>query len=152
LETWLGLEPGVGQAGLSLLDGPDEGLHGVVTAGVSPLPQAIPDPGRRVVIFSKIVLDRLEIWRQDRFPPLGLVVSRELVAGQVSAYGFAVESELFSDRPDALSASMHGLDIHVYLLRDHRVSPPLLEETILLIQSPDGTLFVPITGTFLHSH
>jgi len=39
-----------------------------------------------------------------------------------------------------------------YLLRDHWVSPPFVEETIPWVQSPGGTLFVPIIGTVFHAH
>jgi hypothetical protein len=61
-----------------------------------------------------------------------------------------VQAELPGDRPDALAAPLHGSDVHIYLLGDHRVSPPLSEETIPP-QSPGGTLFTPITGTVLHA-
>jgi hypothetical protein len=61
-------------------------------------------------------------------------------------------TRLLGDRPDALAVPVHGHDFHKYLLGDHWVSPPFVEETIPWVQSPGGTLFVPIIGTLFHAH
>ena len=152
LAARLRLEAGVGQARLALFDRPDVAFHGVVAALITPVLEPIQDPGRLVVIFLQIVLDRLNMRRQDRFPGRGLAIMRKIVAEEMLFDGIAMPAGLLGDRPDALPAPVHGHDFHEYLLGDHRVSPPLAEKTIPLSQSPGGTLFVPIIGTLFHAH
>ena len=145
-------EAGVGQARLALFDRPDVALHGVVTALIAPVLESIQDPGRLIVIFFQIVLDRLNMGRQDRFPRRGLAIMRKIVSGKVLLDRAAMPTHYFGDRPDAFPAPVHGQDFHEYLLGDHWVSPPLDEKTIPLSQSPGGTLFVPVIGTLFHAH
>ena len=148
----LRLESGVGEARLALLDRPDVALHRVVAACITPVLESIHDPGRLVVILLQIVLDRLNMGREDRFPRLTLAVMRKLVAQEMLLDRLAMTTRLLGDRPDALAVPVHGLDFYKYLLGDHWVSPPFVEETIPWVQSPGGTLFVPIIGTLFHAH
>ena len=152
LVTRLRLESGVGEARLALLDCPDVALHRVVAACITPVLESIHDPGRLVVILLQIVLDRLNMGREDRFPRLTLAVTRKLVAQEMLLDRLAMTTRLLGDRPDALAVPVHGHDFHKYLLGDHWVSPPFVEETIPWVQSPGGTLFVPIIGTLFHAH
>jgi hypothetical protein len=48
--------------------------------------------------------------------------------------------------------AVQGLDVHVTLLGDHGVSPPLCEETIPRSHPRGGTLFIPVSGILLHAH
>ena len=150
LLPWLGLEPDVGQSALLGLDRPDEALHRVIAAAIAPVLELIEDPGGLVVVHFQKVPDGLFVGRQDGVLPLVLPILGEVGAFQMLLDRRAVKAELPGDRPDALAAPLHGSDVHVYLLGDHRVSPPLPEETIPP-QSPGGTLFNPIIGTVLHA-
>jgi len=145
-------EPGVGQARLALFDGPDVTFHGVVATLITPVLEAIQDPHRLVVIFLQIVLDRLKMRREDRFPRCSFVVMRKIVAEEMLFDGVAMLARLLGDRPDALAVPVHGHNFHEYLLGDHWVSPPLAEKTIPRVQSPGGTLFNPIIGTLFHAY
>jgi len=147
----LGLEPDVGHPALLGLDCPDEALHGVIAAGIAPVLELIEDPGGLVVVHFQEVPDGLFVGGQDGVLPLILPILGEVGAFQMLLDRLAVQAELLGNRPDALPAPLHGSDVHIYLLGDHQVSPPLPEETIPP-QSPGGTLFNPITGTVLHAH
>ena len=147
-----GFKPGVSQPVFPCFFSPDEAFNHVIASRISPVFQPVPYPGRLIIVFLKIIFDRLNEGRQNRVQALDLPVAGEVLTFQMFPDCFPMQPQLLGDRPDAFPVPVHRLDVHEYLLGDHRVSPPLLEETIPPFQSPGGTLFIPMTGTFLHAH
>jgi len=145
LVTGLGLEPGEGQAVLLRFDRADEASHRIIAPAISMILQLFPYPSRLIIVFLQEVADHLLIGCQDRNVPFDFPIPGKIRLDQVLLNRGPMQAQLLGDRPDAFPVPLHRLNVHVYLLGNHPVSPPLFEKTIPPFQIPGGTLFMPIT-------
>jgi len=150
LPARLRLEAHVGQPRLLLLDRADIVPDDPVGARVAGAPDPLEDPRGPVVVLLQPVPDHRGVGLQDRFPAPGLTVLGEVGTHEMLLDGVAVKAKLPGNRPDAHAVAIQGLDVHVTLLGDDGVSPPLCEETIPRVYPQGGTLFTDIFGTLLH--
>ena len=145
-----GLETAVGDPGLLFFEGTHKALDCVVATGIADLLEPIKDPAGPVVVLADPVLDDPHEGGQDGDSAFGAAVLGEALAQDVLLDRVAVKPQTLGDETHAVTLTVQCNNVHKNLLCDHS---HLLGCPRRLPCHPweGGTLFIPVSGTFLHS-
>jgi hypothetical protein len=145
-----GFGNGISQPDLLFFDRPDIDLDHIVTSGITYSFHPVIDPGGLVIVLVQLVLDDLGVGLRNGDLSLLFPVLRKRIIFQMPFDSVAVNPGQLGDFANTISVAMHGNNVYKYLLGDHWYPPSFLRKGVPHSYQ-GGTLFIPISGTLLHS-